>query len=132
MSNAPAGRVLVVDDDAKVRDLLCHLLGREGFEVECVDSGVEAIRKLDQRSYGLLFLDLRMPQGDGYSVIDYLEGESKRRVKPVVLVLSAVAEGQIKLNRQVVDGVIRKPFDATNISAVVHLYLDQMRKEPVG
>ncbi|MBW3671464.1 MAG: response regulator [Acidobacteria bacterium] len=120
-------RVLIVDDDETITQLLARLIEDEAGEVVVVaESGIRAIDHLARGSFALIFLDLRMPGGDGQSVIDYL-ASVKREPKPTVLVLSAVADDNTQLDETVVTAIIRKPFDPHNIAAVVRRYLG---KEP--
>lgn len=115
-------RVLIVDDDETISQLLARLIEGEVGEVVVAESGIRAIDHLSRGSFGLIFLDLRMPGGNGQSVIDYL-ASSRPEPKPTVLVLSAVADDNTRLDESVVTAVIRKPFDPHNIGAVVRRYL---------
>lgn len=62
-------RILLVDDDAGLRDLLSRYLGREGFEVKTAAEGVAARRALDQGHFDLIVLDLMLPGEDGLSLL---------------------------------------------------------------
>ena len=63
MSAAPAVRVLVVDDDKSIRDVLNKILTQKGFGVAMADSGAEALKQLQGGRFGLMLLDVRMPPG---------------------------------------------------------------------
>ena len=62
-------RILLVDDDAGLRDLLSRYLGREGFVVKAVADGVLGKRALDQGHYDLIVLDLMLPGEDGLTLL---------------------------------------------------------------
>lgn len=64
-----AERILLVDDDAGLRDLLSRYLAREGFEVKTVAEGMAARRALDQGHFDLIVLDLMLPGEDGLSLL---------------------------------------------------------------
>ncbi len=115
-------RVLIVDDDETITQLLARLIEGEADEVVVAESGIRAIDHLSRGSFSLIFLDLRMPAGDGQSVIEYL-ATAQLQPKPTVLVLSAVADDNTRLDESVVTAVIRKPFDPHNIGAIVRRYL---------
>ena len=115
-------RVLIVDDDETITQLLARLIEEEADEVVVAESGIRAIDHLSRESFSLIFLDLRMPAGDGQSVIDYL-ATSRPEPKPTVLVLSAVADDNTQLDESVVTAIIRKPFDPHNIGTIVRRYL---------
>ena len=122
-------RILVVDDDDAILRLVAPLLAEEELEADCVGSGLEATERLASTEYAVVLLDLRMPAGDGFSVIDYLEKRADV-VPPIVLVVSAYADDRLErdLSSGVVTGVIRKPFDPTNLAAVVRRYASKYER----
>ncbi len=61
-------RILVVDDDEDVRELLAMILSGTGYDVEAAGNGVEALRRLEQQGYDLVVSDLKMPELDGPSL----------------------------------------------------------------
>ncbi len=68
-------RILVVDDDVAIGDVLTEILESEGYEIERAYDGVEAIRRITDekaRPFDLLVLDLMMPKAPGQSVLGYL------------------------------------------------------------
>jgi CheY-like chemotaxis protein len=123
-------KVLVVDDDDAMLRLVCPLLEAEDLEVDCVRNGVQALARLAANNYSVVLLDLRMPAGDGYSVIEQIE-RIEATSRPLVLVISAWADEQVEreLLSDVVTGVIRKPFDPTNLGAVVLRYASKSERQ---
>jgi CheY-like chemotaxis protein len=114
-------RVLVADDDQSIRQLLCTIVRRERFEVDCAADGVEAIENIRQHDYAVILLDLMMPRLDGFAVVDYLRTHPGEQ-KPVVLVISAYAEQKFKeVDPTVVAGVLRKPFEVADLGSLVQL-----------
>jgi CheY-like chemotaxis protein len=79
-----AKRILVVDDDEMVLIALDELLNPEGYEVQTVSSGVEALQKLDQGGYDLLMLDVIMPEMDGYELCKRIREKEEYKETPVV------------------------------------------------
>jgi CheY-like chemotaxis protein len=122
-------RVLVVDDDDAILRLVCPLLEAEELETECVKSGLEAIDRLEHERFAVVLLDLRMPAGDGFSVIEHLE-RSNLEVPPIVLVVSAYADDRLErdLATGIVTGVIRKPFDPMNLGEIVRRYASKYER----
>lgn len=88
MSSSSPPTVLVVDDDADIRDVLCDLLRRAGYTVHAAADGVEALALLDAATppFELMVLDLRMPRMDGHELLAVL---SERSSRPRIVVLSA-------------------------------------------
>jgi CheY-like chemotaxis protein len=79
-----AKRILVVDDDEMVLMALEELLKPEGYEVQTVSSGTEALQKLEEGGYDLLMLDVIMPEMDGYELCKRIREKEKYKETPVV------------------------------------------------
>ncbi len=110
-------RVLVVDDDATIRELLCTVLRDRGLSVDEAGDGKEALDRIDSRPYGVIVIDLLMPLLDGFTVIEALKALTPR---PVVLVVTAAERSAIDgLDPAIVHGIIRKPFDHEEVANVV-------------
>jgi CheY-like chemotaxis protein len=121
MSQEIHPRVLVADDDQAIRQLVCTIIKREGLEVDCVADGAEAIEQLRQNQYAVVLVDLMMPRVDGFGVIEHLK-EHPPAYKPVVLVITAYADQTFKkVDPDVVTGVIRKPFEVSDVGNVIRL-----------
>lgn len=123
--------VLVADDDQSIRQLVCTIVKRERFEVDCAADGAEAVELLKQHDYSVILLDLMMPRLDGFGVIQYLR-EHPPAVKPIVLVITAYADQRFKqVDPEIVAGVLRKPFEVADLGNLVRLcvngFEDQLR-----
>ena len=79
-----AKRILVVDDDELVLMAINELLKPEGYEVNPVSSGTEALEKLDQDGYDLLMLDIIMPEMDGFELCRQIREKEDYRETPIV------------------------------------------------
>lgn len=106
----PRERVLVVDDEPAIRALIAKIVERAGLTVDTAADGAEAIALLDSLSYGVIVLDLMMPNVDGFALIDYLK--DREREKPAIIVISASESAALRqLDGSVVHSIVRKPFD---------------------
>lgn len=111
MSRIEKPYVLLVDDNEATCALMTALLQRE-FAVETAGDGYQAIEQLKTRRYDAILLDLRMPQLDGFGVLDHLREHSPETLKRVLIVSAALHDREIeRLTNYDVCGVIRKPFD---------------------
>ena len=63
-------RILVVDDERMIREMLSDFLGLEGYVVRTVEDGVQALEELQRRSYNLVISDLKMPNMNGLELIE--------------------------------------------------------------
>jgi CheY-like chemotaxis protein len=125
----PEARILVADDDQSIRQLLGTIIEREGFHVDTVADGNEAIEKLKAHQYEVVLLDLMMPRRDGFEVIEYLK-HHPGPIKPVVLVISAYADQRFKqVDPDIVAGVIRKPFEVAELGSMIRLCVKGLDEE---
>lgn len=112
-------RILVVDDDQAIRNLLCAVLERRGLDVDFAENGAEGLVRLAERPYAIILLDLMMPLVDGHQFLERLR-DMKLEPRPVVLVISASDESDFrKLERGSVSAIIRKPFDIFELADLV-------------
>ena len=65
-------KILVVDDESKIRESFSDILALEDFEVDTAQNGEEAIEMIDQDYYDIALIDLNMPKVDGMEVLIYL------------------------------------------------------------
>lgn len=82
------GRVLVVDDEEIMRDVLSALLTSESYEVDLAENGAQALEMIQDEDYDAMLLDLMMPEVDGIQVLEELR---KIENSPVAIVLTAYA-----------------------------------------
>ncbi len=82
-----AQRLLYADDEESLRELVKSHLSLEGFDVETVGDGKEAVDLLGKQKFDLVLLDLRMPRMDGFAVLQYL---TKLQNPPPVIMLTGV------------------------------------------
>ncbi|HET7712913.1 MAG TPA: response regulator [Thermoanaerobaculia bacterium] len=112
-------RVLIVDDDPSIRQLVGTIVRREHLTVDTASDGGEAIALMEKHAYSVILLDLMMPRVDGFGVIDYLREHPPAR-KPVVLVVTAYADQTFKkVDATIVAGVLRKPFEVADLGTIV-------------
>lgn len=124
-------RVLFADDDFSIRQLVCTIIKREGLDVDCVSDGAEAIEKLKENEYAVVLLDLMMPRIDGFGVVEYLKNNPPA-FKPVVLIVTAYADQKFKqVDPTIVAGVLRKPFEVSELGTVVRLCVHGFDSEVV-
>ncbi len=89
MSVQGTNRILVVDDEEDVRDLLSRFLTRRGYLVESVGDGEEAVEYILENSPDIVLLDIRLPKVDGLKVLRRLQEEGS---DVAVITMSGVAD----------------------------------------
>ena len=111
-------RVLVVDDDSDVRDLLTTMLRQRSLAVDVAADGRQAIDLMREHQYTVIILDLLMPVMDGFAVLDAMSG--MEGTPPVVLVLTGADRLTIdRLDAQRIHGIVRKPFDPEELGSLI-------------
>ena len=113
-------KVLVVDDDSGLQDLLQAILELEDHEVIIAENGLVALEKIEQVKPDLIFLDLMMPYMDGLAFTKELERRGLRSSIPII-VLTANVRAQTTLEYKRFDSYLTKPFELRS-------FLDEMRK----
>jgi two-component system response regulator VanR len=101
-------RILVIEDEAKIRELLKEYLIDYGYSIETAADGIEGIAKIKQNKYDLVLLDIMMPKIDGFATLELI-----RQVSDVpVIILTALEDedNQIKGFDLKADDYITKPF----------------------
>ena len=115
----PYPSVLVVEDDAAIRDLLVTALGREPLRVDTAADGAEALEKLAGARYAVLLLDLMLPRVSGYALLEILRARQTAGTL-MVIVMTAFDDAAIRaLDAEQVHACIRKPFDLLMVSELV-------------
>ena len=111
-------RILVVEDEDEVRQLLSDILASEGHEVEAAANGSEGIKVFSQNTFDLVFSDLGMPDMSGWEVAD--EIKSINSTVPVILVTGWNVEITNSEKRtDSVDKIIQKPFEVKQVLRTV-------------
>jgi len=114
-------KVLVVDDDANIRELISIFLSGEGYTVIEAENGQEALTILEENNIQIVVVDVMMPEVDGYD----LTKEVKKYYDIPILMVTAKSESQDKLKGfdLGVDDYVVKPFDPLEIVARVKALL---------
>lgn len=123
-------RILVVDDELPLAMMMVALLTRAGFAVEAACSAEKALRKAEAEDFNLITLDVDMPDGGGFRVIEKLKQIPRLREIPVVFVSgrSASEDRQRALEGGAVD-FIGKPFDPKRLVTRIRKLLEQTAVE---
>ena len=110
-------RVLVVDDDAAIRDIITMVLENDGYHVDTACNGAEALRKADEHQPDAVILDAMMPVMDGWEFLAEWRTRPAERRAPVLLV-SAVGSWRTALDLGA-QGYLSKPFDLVSLEAAL-------------
>lgn len=106
--------ILVVEDDAGTRKLLCALLKSDGYNVLSAQDGAEALEVLDKNHVDLLVIDVMMPRMDGYTLTEQLRGGGS--TLPMLMLSAKDGAADVRHGFVVgIDDYMKKPFDVEEL-----------------
>ena len=124
-------KILVVDDEASVRETLAEMLMAVAHKVELAESGQQAIDKLRSGNFDLVFTDLAMPEMDGWETAREI-----RRHWPDIRIVMVTGYGPTTApppgEEGLIDGIIGKPFDFTQVGSTLTALSARDTEVPVG
>ncbi len=119
-------RILVVDDEKVIREILADFLTMEGYVVHAVEDGALALEELHKRSYNLVISDLKMPNLGGLELIQKI-GEESIPVLTVIMTGFGTVETAIEAMKKGAYDYILKPFKVEEVIHIVQRGLDRQR-----
>ncbi len=126
MKNAPT--LLLIEDDRSISQNLADFLSQEGFQIQCVFTGNEALSVLESGSFDLLILDVNLPDFDGYHICQEFR---KRNTQTPILMLTAYDELEDKMKgfEMGADDYLTKPFFMVEVLARIKSLLKRANKQ---
>jgi two-component system, OmpR family, phosphate regulon response regulator OmpR len=122
-------KILVVDDDRKLRDLLTRYLGEQGFAVKAVEGAEAMDRALAREMYDLMVLDLMMPGEDGLAICRRLRGTGN--LLPIVMLTAKGDDVDRIVGLEMgADDYLPKPFNPRELVARIHAVLRRRPPAP--
>ena len=122
-------RVLVVEDDAHIRDLIVLHLGLEGLESEAIGDGQEALARAGKDGFDLIILDLMLPGVDGVSICRAIRRDGPNQDVPVLMLTARREESDKVLGLESgADDYLAKPFGIRELVARVRALLRRPRR----
>src|SRR6267142_2658838 len=127
-----AARILVVDDERVIREILAEFLTLEGFSVHTVEDGEKALTELRMRPYDLLITDLKMPRLSGLQLLERIEAE-RLGVLTVLMTGFGTVETAIEAMKKGAYDYLLKPFKVEEVIHVVEraLYRQRLQAENI-
>src|SRR5271168_2488090 len=119
-------RVLVVDDEKVIREILSDFLTMEGYVVRTVEDGAQALTELERRSYNLVISDLKMPGMGGLELLERID-ELKVNIVSVIMTGFGTVETAIEAMKKGAYDYILKPFKIEEVVRVVQRGLEKQR-----
>jgi len=124
-------KVLLVEDETIVRESLRDWLIEDGYDVECVESGEEALERIKQEEFGVIVLDLRLPGIDGLQVFEQAKG-LKPDTKGVIITAYPAKETLDKARSLGLIDYLVKPFKIEDLEKLIAAAVEEAAKEKAG
>jgi two-component system, OmpR family, response regulator len=124
----PVPRLLVVDDEDTIRELLCGSLRFAGYEVTSAGSGAEALRASISERPDLVLLDVRMPDGDGFEVARRMRAAGGPEIPVIFLTARDEVHDRLVGFEAGADDYITKPFSLDEVLARIKAVLKRTRQ----
>jgi DNA-binding response OmpR family regulator len=116
--SAMAARVLIVEDDRDIADLVALYLGKSGFTAEVIGSGREALQAIQERAPDLLILDLMLPEMDGLEVCRAVRTNERTAALPIIMLTARAEESDRIVGLELgADDYLAKPFSPNELVA---------------
>lgn len=118
-------KILIIEDEEMIADIISRGLTRAGYQCECVYDGTDAAGLLEEKRYDLILLDIMLPGVVGYELMEYI----KNLGIPVIFITAkARLEDKIKGFKLGADDYITKPFELAELTARVEAVLKRYYK----
>ena len=118
-------KILVVEDERPIADLLDMSLTAAGYSCDCIDNGIEAADAVNERRYDLILLDVMLPGIDGFELMEYL---APMEIPVIFITARSAVKDRIKGLKLGADDYIVKPFEIAELLARVETVLRRCGK----
>jgi len=124
-------RILVVDDEEDILELVRFHLAREGYQLTLAASGEEALKKAKREAFDLIVLDLMLPGLDGLEVAKALKADAKTQAVPIIMLTAKGEDADVVTGLEIgAEDYITKPFSPRVLTARVKAVLRRRFREP--
>ena len=126
-TEAHSPSILIIDDQEGIRKSFSAILEKEGYEVDAVATGQEAIKRSKSRFYNLALVDLRLPDMDGIQLLTTMRDTSPKMVKIIVTGYPSMENAIEAVNRGA-DAYIVKPFTMETLLRTIEEHLRKQKE----
>jgi len=123
--------ILVVDDDTEVRKVLSSILSEEGYFVEPVENGRQAIRASEKTRFDLALIDIKLPDMEGTELLHRLK-EKQPHMAKIIITGFPTLENAMKTINEGANGYVLKPFDIPKLLEMIRKHLNRETAEHIS
>ena len=115
-----AFRILLIEDEPVIRELVRSMLGDDQVEVECAATGTEGLKLARTKAWDLILLDVVLPQLDGITICRLLKAEPTTKAIPLYMLTAKARKVDVDAATKAgADGYIHKPFRGAELMELV-------------
>ena len=118
-------RILIVDDDESIREVLTSILTDEGYIVDAVDTGEKAIKATHEKFYNLALIDIRLPDMEGTKLLTELK-DTVPKMRKIIITGYPTLQNAIEAVNRGADAYIVKPI---NMNEALKTIREQLQKQ---
>jgi len=124
-------RILVVEDDRDIAELVDRYLQKAGFSIELLSSGRDALKAIADRTPDLLILDLMLPHVDGLEICRSVRSDPRTAAIPIIMLTARAEESERIVGLEIgADDYVAKPFSPNELVARVRALLRRTQRQP--
>jgi DNA-binding NtrC family response regulator len=127
-SSAMSGSILIIDDEAEIRESLQTLLEMEGYDVETAATGQQGLNRIGQRTFDLILLDLALPDRNGMEILAELHSQDPG-LSVMMITAYGTVENAVKAIQAGATNFVQKPWDNEKLLADVRAAIARHRAE---
>lgn len=119
-------RILIVDDEAGIREGVQRLLSIRGFETQTAENGAVALEHVEKREYPIILVDLKMPGVDGFEFLERVGGSNRTNICIVVSAFATI-ESAVQTTKMGAFDFVVKPFTPDDLMLVINRAVEKWR-----
>src|SRR5438105_1361149 len=127
-SSSSTGTVLIIDDEAGIRESLETLLDMEGYDVESAATAVQGLARIGERPFDLVLLDLALPDRNGIDLLEELHAHDPE-LSVIMITAYGTVENAVKAMQAGATNFVQKPWDNEKLLADVRIAVGRHRTE---
>jgi len=126
VSSAAMHRLLIVDDEQSMRELLEHVMTRDGYAVETAENGLQAVNLMKERSFDLVISDIQMPDMTGIELLEHVRNSSPETVVIMITAFATVDTARQAFKLGAEDFIIKDSgFDVEELKVIVRKAIEK-------
>jgi len=119
-------KILLLEDDTILQEIIAEFLQERGYEVECFSDGESALESIQKSKYDMLLLDVNVPEIDGFEIVEYLR--DIKNTTPVIFITSLTSVKYLQKAFDIgANDYLKKPFDLDELDIRIKHHLNSLK-----